>query len=409
MAELDPQSGSQDPVDPAQAQGAQIPLPAFAIPDFPPEAKELKALTLTSDIKIDEYPKQLESFTPIPALPQGVQSLTLELFSLGYPAGFLSALAEALPHVRSFDAYSQLLCGITAEAQEDAVAFFDKLRDLRAIQLLDVFARPGFFQTVGEKLTARAQDQRLMFLQFNYTFRHEDEDFLRRIPAEELPAFVNPSLVMCSFNVAAPDNTDDPEDPTNVSEEGEVQQKPEGVMAFHKSHANHLVYTLTDEKTAPTALRALNTTLYTFTVDDLETVLQKHTGLLMISMTLEIEPTEMCKNRLLEALRHCPEIERVEIVGNPTLEFSMAVMNPRRKALDHTFPSADDMRKLEESCPKLTHFSATILRTTSSGHVEWSKEGGSWQGGITTPALPDDGTADMPPALVATLQQQTTV
>lgn len=82
-------------------------------------------------------------------------------------------------------------------------------------------------------------------------------------------------------------------------------------------------------------------------------------------------------------------------------------MNPRRKVLDHTFPSADDMRKLEESCPKLTSFSATILRTTSTGHVEWSKEGGEWQGGITAPPVPDDGTRDMPPALAASLQQMT--
>lgn len=320
-------------MDPSQAQGAQIPLQSFVIPDFPPEAQVLKALTLTSDIKIDEYPKELESFTAMPPLPQGIQSLTLELFSLGFPAGFLSALADALPNVRSFDAYSQLLCGITTEAQDDAIAFFDKLKQLRAIQLLDVFARPGFFKAVGEKLAAREKEQQLMFLQFNYTFRHEDDDFLRRIPAEELPSFINPSLVMCSFNIAAPDNTDDPEDPTNVNEEGEMQAKPEGIMAFHKSSTNHLVYMLTDDKTAPTGLRALNTTLYTFTVDDLETVLKKHTGLLMISITLEIEPTEKCKDRLMDALKNCPEIERVEIVGNPTLEFSMAVSSP----LDTTF------------------------------------------------------------------------
>lgn len=409
MAELDPQAGPQEPVDPSQAQGAQILLQSFVIPDFPPEAQVLKALTLTSDIKIDEYPKELESFTAMPPLPQGIQSLTLELFSLGFPAGFLSALADALPNVRSFDAYSQLLCGITTEAQDDAIAFFDKLKQLRAIQLLDVFARPGFFKAVGEKLAAREKEQQLMFLQFNYTFRHEDDDFLRRIPAEELPSFINPSLVMCSFNIAAPDNTDDPEDPTNVNEEGEMQAKPEGIMAFHKSSTNHLVYMLTDDKTAPTGLRALNTTLYTFTVDDLETVLKKHTGLLMISITLEIEPTEKCKDRLMDALKNCPEIERVEIVGNPTLEFSMAVLNPRRKALNHTFPSADDMRKLEESCPKLANFSATILRTMSSGHVDWTKEGGSWQGGITAPPVPDDGTADMPPALAASFQQQAAV
>ncbi|KAK8185260.1 hypothetical protein HDK77DRAFT_484608 [Phyllosticta capitalensis] len=397
MADVDHHPASEGSVDPAQAQGAQIPIQSFALPIFPPEAQGLKALTLTSDIKLDEYTKEIESFKPIPALPQGIESLTLELFSLGYPAGFLSALADALPHVKSFDAYSQLLCGITTEAQEDALAFFDKLKELKAIHLLDVFARPGFFQSVGEKLTARPRESQLMFLQFNYTFRHEDEDFLRRIPATELPTFINKNLVMCSFNIAAPEVTDDPDDPTNFSEEGEeFKAKVEGVSAFHKSSAHSLVDALTGEN-APEGLRALNTTLYTFTLDDLEKVLRKHKDLLMISATVEVEPTEACKSRLMEAFKVCPELERVEIVGNPTLEFSMAVMNPRRKTLHSTFPSASDMRDLEKTCPKLSHFSANILRTVSTGQVEWNKEGDEWTGGVTVPEQPNQGLDDEVP------------
>ncbi|KAK7530433.1 hypothetical protein IWX49DRAFT_384830 [Phyllosticta citricarpa] len=403
MAEVEHNAASEGSVDPAQAQGAQIPLQTFAIPVFPPEAQGLRALTLTSDIKLDEYTKELESFQPIPALPPGIESLTLELFSLGYPAGFLSALADALPHIKSFDAYSQLLCGITAEAQEDALVFFDKLKELKAIHLLDVFARPGFFEAAGNKLSARPRDQQLMFLQFNYTFRHEDEDFLRRIPATELPTFINRQLVMCSFNIAAPDTTDDPEDPTNVSDEtgDEFKAKVEGVAAFHKSSARVLVDALTGDD-APDALRALNTTLYTFTLDDLETVLRRHKDLLMISATVEVEPTEACKLRLMEAFKVCPELERIEIIGNPTLEFSMAVMNPRRKTLHSTFPSAADMRALEQACPKLSHFSANILRTLSTGQVEWNKEAdGDWTGGVTVPEPPagEGGDDDVPQAL----------
>ncbi|KAL1381524.1 hypothetical protein HDK64DRAFT_259067 [Phyllosticta capitalensis] len=207
---------SEGSVDPAQAQGAQIPIQSFALPIFPPEAQGLKALTLTSDIKLDEYTKEIESFKPIPALPQGIESLTLELFSLGYPAGFLSALADALPHVKSFDAYSQLLCGITTEAQEDALAFFDKLKELKAIHLLDVFARPGFFQ----------------------------RGLLAAHPATELPTFINKNLVMCSFNIAAPEVTDDPDDPTNFSEEGEeFKAKVEGVLRSTRArHTRSLMH-----------------------------------------------------------------------------------------------------------------------------------------------------------------------
>jgi hypothetical protein len=43
---------SQRPVDPSQAQGAQIPLQNFELPKFPREAGGLMALTLTSDIKL---------------------------------------------------------------------------------------------------------------------------------------------------------------------------------------------------------------------------------------------------------------------------------------------------------------------------------------------------------------------
>ena len=74
-----------DAVDPVQAQVAQIPLQSFNIPVFPPEAlaADVKSLILTSDMPLHEYPSLLQSAFSIPALPQSVTSLTLELFSLG--------------------------------------------------------------------------------------------------------------------------------------------------------------------------------------------------------------------------------------------------------------------------------------------------------------------------------------
>lgn len=72
-------------------------------------------------------------------------------------------------------------------------------------------------------------------------------------------------------------------------------------------------------------------------------------------------------------------------------------MNPRRKTLHSTFPSASDMRDLEKTCPKLSHFSANILRTVSTGQVEWNKEGDEWTGGVTVPEQPNQGLDDEVP------------
>ena len=183
-------------VNPAEAQGAQIPLQAFTIPDFPKEAAGLKALTLTSDIKVDEYQNILSQPFNIPPLPIGIESLTLELFSLGYPPGFLSQLAQRLPNLKSLVVYSQLFAGITQESQADAVEFFKRLQGLRALHLLDVFAKQKFFRDAGQWLRYNTSDtpgearRGLMFLEVNYTFRHEDEDFLNKIQATELPDLI---------------------------------------------------------------------------------------------------------------------------------------------------------------------------------------------------------------------------
>lgn len=138
----DSSAPSQPAVDPSQAQGAQIPLGDFNIPSFPPEARSLRALTLTSDIKVDEYQEILaRPWTIPPTIPPGIESLTLELFSMGYPKGWLSTLADRLPNLKSLVVYSQLFAGITEETMADAVEFFKKLPGLRALHLLDVFAK----------------------------------------------------------------------------------------------------------------------------------------------------------------------------------------------------------------------------------------------------------------------------
>ena len=321
-----PNTGPQ-PIDPSQAQGAQIPLQNFTIPEFPPEAQGLKALTLTSDIKLDEYQNLLKDYATIPRLPKSIESLTLELFSLGYPPGFLNALSQQLPNIKSLVVYSQLFPGITPESTRDAERFFENLSTLRALHLLDVFARPDFFAAVGEKLSKR--ERGLMFLEINYSFRHEDEDFLTRVPAAELPSFISPSLITCALNISPPDVTDDPDDPTNQPrEEGQSEQEQlakEGVMAFNKTLSPALVKALTEEATKPRTLRVLNTTLFTITPAELKTILKEHKQLSVLSATVEIEPTKDCSTTIMEALSQCPQLEQAEIVGNPSLQFFMAV------------------------------------------------------------------------------------
>lgn len=328
MATTDPQILPGAPVDPASAQGAQIPLQSFTLPTFPPEASSLKALTLTADIPVSDYQDLLTKPFNVPPLPAGIESLTLELFSMGYPPGFLSTLATRLPNLKSVVVYSQLFAGITDESTEDAIEFFKKLQGLRALHFLDVFAKPGFFAKVGKWLKYNTSEvagearRGLMFLEINYTFRHEDEEFLQKIQATELPSLVGPGLISCSFNMSEPEGAgDDEQDPTNIQE---VATK-EGIMAFNQSLAKPLLEALTDEETSPKGLRALITTLYTLTAAQLGTILAVQKHVLVLQATADVEPGEDYKRKLLKAIEGCKNLEQVEIVANPSLQFFMEV------------------------------------------------------------------------------------
>ena len=94
-------------------------------------------------------------------------------------------------------------------------------------------------------------------------------------------------------------------------------------MAFNKTLTNELIHALTEDENRPKGLRALNTTLYTLTPEQIRNVLEKQTGLMVISLTAEIEPGEDTKKALLGAMEQCKELEQVEIVANPSLMFFM--------------------------------------------------------------------------------------
>lgn len=378
------QPQSQPDIDLASAQGAQIPLQSFTIPDFPPEARSLRALTLTSDINVSEYQEELKKPYTIPTLPIGIESLTLELFSLGYPPGFLSALSTRLPNLKSVVIYSQLFAGITPDQTSDAVSFFKNLQGLRALHLLDVFARPGFFSEVSQWLRYNTSETEgearrgLMFLEVNYTFRHEDEEFMQKIQATELPRLVGPGLISCSFNLAEPENAEDDEEDPSTSQGAPTK---EGIMAFNKTLAEPLVKALTEEETSPKGLRALNSTLFTFTPKQLGKVLAVQKNAMIVSVTVEVEPGEKCKKELLKAMEPLKDLEQVEVIANPSLQFFMEVQNPRSGVLQKTFPTAEDLEALAKTSEKLSSFKANVLRT-SLGTVEWKKSDGKWEGGV---------------------------
>ncbi|KAL9085097.1 MAG: hypothetical protein Q9165_007741 [Trypethelium subeluteriae] len=380
------------PVDPSLAAAAQIPLQNFTLPTFPREAQSLKSLTLTSDIALNAYHTLLSdsSFTPetaIPPLPTGIESLTLELFSLGYPSGWLSQLSRRLPNIKDLVVYSQLLGGITAESQADAERFFENLRVLRGLHLLDVFAKPGFYRAVGDVLWGERDTKqqaeelgvrkRLLFLEVNFTFQPRQKEFLERLPGKELHRLVTPSLVTCTFSVSPADVTNDPQDPTNLTEEGKelASGKEEGVRTLEGSLAEKLVEALVKEESRPRGLKVLNTTLYTLTVAQFGKLLKAHQGLLMVSASIKEDGNaEKWKRDIRDAVIHCPELEQIEVVVVPETEDTSA---EHLKSVSTDLVSSwkkEDIIELQEKCPKLTGVKVGLLRMQSVGVTDWSKE-----------------------------------
>ena len=48
-------------------------------------------------------------------------------------------------------------------------------------------------------------------------------------------------------------------------------------------------------------------------------------------------------------------------------------------------PPIEEVRKLGEKCLKLTSLKFNMLKTTSLGYAEWTKEDGEWKGGFVEP------------------------
>ena len=370
---LDPFQPLTGPLEQALPDAAQIPLQTFELPDFPPEAAHLKDLTLTSDIKPTEYADLLAKALPenaVPkSIPKGIELLTLELFSLGYPPSFLTRLSQELPRLKALTLYCHLIDGISDASRKDAGEFMynvltgnkENKGGLRELHLLDVFCRKGFLAGLGsilEELESSASSDSstaMRFLEVSYTYRgHSDSDFLTRIPGDELPLMLVPSLIAASFRLSPPPSGQDnatglseqlPDDPAHVDADGNriPGQKPQGIIPLSSTHPGSalLVKKLTDvvsnteEQEAvrsgkgPQALKMLDCTLYILTLDQLTLVINHQTELAVSSASVRVRTDGQAKKSLLHTIQSGSQaLETVELVGVPEEKFEEVSLPP---------------------------------------------------------------------------------
>jgi len=349
------------PTTPSEALAAQIPLQSFSLPEFPPEASKLQSLTLTSDIKLDEYTSLLTSPpASMPLLPASITSLTLELFSLGYPAGFLTALSHILPNLRGLTIYSQLFAGTTPASRADALQFLRNEKDITALHLLDVFAPVGFLAEAGEIIRSNGH---LRFLEINYTFRHSDKEFLKTVNGRDLTALMGRELVTCALSIGRPDVGDDEDD-----KEGDEQ----GILAVEGDGAKALVERLSGEE-RPRALMALDVTMFQLSVEGLGKVLEAHRDLRVLAVTVELgfdrEERKDIEN-IANALGICKQLEQVEMVGVPSEEWVK-----RATEGQEILPTEEELADLGKKCRELKKVKMSILRTRE---VEWVRGNEKW-------------------------------
>ena len=357
----------------ALPNAAQIPLQKFELPDFPPEAAHLKDLTLTSDIKPTEYSDLLATTLPANAvpksIPKGIELLTLELFSLGYPPSFLTRLSQELPRLKALTLYCHLVDGISDASRKDAGEFMYNVLTgnkengggLRELHLLDVFCRKGFLSGLGsifEELESSAlsdSSAAMRFLEVSYTYRgHSDSGFLSRIPGDELPLMLVPSLIAASFRLSpAPSEKDNttglseqlPDDPAHVDADGNSipGQKPQGIIPLSSAHPGTmlLVEKLTgairnnQEPEAigsgkgPQTLKMLDCTLYTLTLNQLARVVNHQTELAVLSASVLVRTDEQAKKSILDMIQSGSQaLETVELVGVPEEKFEEVSLPP---------------------------------------------------------------------------------
>ncbi|KAK2624511.1 hypothetical protein QTJ16_006461 [Diplocarpon rosae] len=347
---------SQTPVPPSQARTAQIPLQTFNLPTFPAEAFSagLTSLILTSDIKLDDYQSLLAQPFSVPDLPSTITSLTLELFSLGYPPGFLTEVGQRLPGLKSLTLYSQLLAGTTPHSRDDALTFFRLQTQLAEIHLLDVFAGDGFYA----KLAATVGPA-LRFLEINFTYRHSDPDFLKSVPSKELVAFLRGGLLGLTASISSPDVTEDEDD----REGTEV-----GILPVDIKDSGKLVERL---RSVGGEMVMLDLTMFNLDLEAVGILVGACPKVKILGITVGVEKGW---GELFEALGKGGRgrgIEVLEVVAVPGVAFVERIKQGETAGLSQDVLVATGAA----GCEGLKSVQVSILRT----HAEqWVREGDEW-------------------------------
>lgn len=395
--------GSDAPEEGSFPLAAQIPLEEFQLPDFPAEANRLRELTLTADIKMDEYqtlvgPQLADAIhgqQPLPNLPKSITHLTLELFGLGFPGNppFLTRLARSLPNLRSVTFFSCLIDGISEDSRKDAEKFFEVATNLQELHIIDSFARPGFFKTVGtifderSKNSKAASDNGLKVVDASYTFRgHEDSDFLARIQGEELSGLIVKGIVGASFSFI-PVTEDELAETTKDAEGKETKEKPaEGVLPFASdgrapTAAKKRFENLSADG-ALSSLRVLNLSMWTLRATEVGELLYASAGGSpggLVDLTASVLLEDGWFDRLVAGLEHKgvgAALEGVEIVGVP-VKGKEEGEDWQHGAIN--LVSQEDLKKLDNAAPKLAKLEMNVLKVKSGPNVAFVKdEAGKW-------------------------------
>lgn len=288
----------------------------------------------------------------MPELPASITSLTLELFSLGYPPGFLNSLGKVLPNLKALTLYSQLFAGTTPQSQEDAVSFIKEASQLQEVHILDVFAPPGVLTSISDAFSPA-----LRFLEVSYTYRHSDPNFLASLNAKEVAGLVRGDLVALTMAVGAPDVTADEED----REGTEVGVKPVG-----GKDARDVVGKLVSEGKG---LVMLDATMFELGVKDVEKLLEACGKLKVLNLTVVLEGGW---NELLGVLGgKLAGVEALEVVGVPGEELVEKLKGGEELQL-----SKQKLEKLSATSAALKSVKTSILRTNVE---QWVHNGGSWK------------------------------
>ncbi|KAH7411003.1 hypothetical protein BKA64DRAFT_704110 [Cadophora sp. MPI-SDFR-AT-0126] len=357
---------STHPVPPSEARAAQIPLQTFNLPTFPPEAftAGLTSLILTSDIKLDEYQPLLEQPFSVPDLPQTITSLTLELFSLGYPPGFLTELGKKLMGIKSLTLYSQLLAGTTSYSKDDAVTFFRFQTQLRELHLLDVFGPKGFYAELARRVSPS-----LRFLEVNFTYRHSDPQFLGSVPSKEIVEFLkrgsgagggaNAGLLGLTTSISAPDITDDEDD-----REGTEL----GILPVEKGHAEGLIDALKD---VGKEMVMLDVTMFEVSIEQVKTIISSCPKVKILGLTVTVDKGWGEVFEVLGLDGKGAGVEVLELVGVPGTEFTESIKEGESSGLSKDVLDA----VIVAGCNSLKSVKVSVLRTRSE---MWVLEGEEW-------------------------------